>query len=583
MTAMAKMISECEPDERRRKVGMKKRGLIFAVMFFAMILLGIFTACDKKCSVHEFTFAEVAWNNDHTAASITLVCAVCGERITEEGDVELESMIEATCVKEGEKVYGATVNIGGNTLNKHTIKEVLPKTGHKYGAVQYKWSQDKSTCTAEKVCSVCKDTISEVARADSTIVRTSTCSLAGIREYRATFKRGEFKTQSIREDIPKEPHDFNGAIEYTWLDHVCTATRRCTQCSEKKKEAVVGEYSVLSEKTCQTDGQGKYVARFTDPDFREQTEFVVIPCGHTYDYENPEYEWNEEHTECIAVVSCVHGDAHTRETGLVTVDRRENTCTKDGLVTFVATFDCVDSVSFEVTLSAPGHHEYGEVEYVWSADNRTCKAQKTCSVCGEVLDETVNAQAEIVRVADCSVVGEKKFTATFTTEGFEVQIKTVEVKKIPHMTYDEYDWNDDHTSCTRTESCTVCHEVLEVTIAYRVDDEVTIEKTCETDGERRFTAKFHLENGSEDEATATEVIPKSHEYEPITYEYEWDENTLVCTAKKVCAECGDVVSETKTGTFSFVREEEGKIVIRYTVTFEREEFGIKAFDVEIEK
>lgn len=565
---------------------MKKKSIFFAVIVCILLCVCAFVGCDKKCTAHEFTFGRCNWNEDGTS-SVTLICAVCGEELTEEADVKVET-IDPTCTEPGKRTVSATVQIGGNTLNHYEQVTVLPAPKHKYSDVFYEWTSDHSKCTAKKVCSVCGDTVKETANATATVRNDSTCVRVGKKIYSVTFKNEEFGSTSFQEDIPLKAHDYTGSeIAYAWDQHVCTATRKCRQCGLEEKETVAGVYSVVREKSCDIDGLGRYTATFKMPGARPQTQDETIPKGHDYDYTDVSYKWNDDHTACIADVNCVHGDDVLHlNAKKITEQRQDETCVADGKIVYTATFTGVKSKTYTVILPNKGGHKYGEIEYIWSKNNKKCTARKVCSICGDVVSETVSAEVDVTTVPTCTEAGEQLITAVFDHAEFTQQQKTEVLSALGHAPGDiHFAWDEDHTECVGKEYCARCEEQIEeiTRTEEEIEVRITVEKTCETDGKRVYRTAFRFADGTVKMAIYTETIPASHEYEEPTYEYNWVEGILICTAKKICSECGDIVSEEKYGVFSYIKEEGGKIFLRYTVTFDHEDFGEKTIDFEVTK
>ena len=77
-------------------------------------------------------------------------------------------------------------------------------TNHDYGAADYSWSADKSTCTASRVCQKDKTHIeTEKATVTSAVTTQPTYEKTGVRTYTAAFKNAAFSTQTQTETIAK--------------------------------------------------------------------------------------------------------------------------------------------------------------------------------------------------------------------------------------------------------------------------------------------------------------------------------------------------------------------------------------------
>ena len=77
-------------------------------------------------------------------------------------------------------------------------------TNHDYGAADYSWSADKSTCTASRICQKDKTHIeTEKATVTSAVTTQPTYEKTGVRTYTAAFKNAAFSTQTQTETIAK--------------------------------------------------------------------------------------------------------------------------------------------------------------------------------------------------------------------------------------------------------------------------------------------------------------------------------------------------------------------------------------------
>ena len=82
--------------------------------------------------------------------------------------------------------YGSCADVKENETGTGYI---ITNTNHDYGAADYSWSVDKSTCTASRICQKDKTHIeTETATATSVITKQPTCTTAGERTYNAEFK-----------------------------------------------------------------------------------------------------------------------------------------------------------------------------------------------------------------------------------------------------------------------------------------------------------------------------------------------------------------------------------------------------------
>ena len=136
---------------------------------------------------------------------------------------------EATCTEAGVKTYTCADC-------KATKTEPVEATGHKYGDITYTWSKDNTSCTAKKVCSVCKDEVTETVDTTSSVTTAATCTTKGTKTYTATFSAANgFVTQTKNVDIAATGHDWSNkdgicAVCHTKCDRVHKPGTTCPVC-----------------------------------------------------------------------------------------------------------------------------------------------------------------------------------------------------------------------------------------------------------------------------------------------------------------------------------------------------------------
>ena len=152
-------------------------------------------------------------------------------------------------------------------------------TNHDYGAADYSWTADKSTCTASRICQKDKTHIeTETATATSVITKRPTCTTAGERTYKAEFKNAAFATQTQTEAVAKKGHKY-AAPTYSWSadKSTCTASRICQKDKthvETEKATVTS--AVTTQPTYEKTGVRTYTAAFKNAAFSTQTQTETI-------------------------------------------------------------------------------------------------------------------------------------------------------------------------------------------------------------------------------------------------------------------------------------------------------------------
>lgn len=152
-------------------------------------------------------------------------------------------------------------------------------TNHDYGAADYSWSADKSTCTASRICQKDKTHIeTETATATSVITKRPTCTTAGERTYKAEFKNAAFATQTQTEAVAKKGHKY-AAPTYSWSadKSTCTASRVCqNDKTHVETETATVTSAVTTQPTYEKTGVRTYTAAFKNAAFSTQTQTETI-------------------------------------------------------------------------------------------------------------------------------------------------------------------------------------------------------------------------------------------------------------------------------------------------------------------
>ena len=76
-------------------------------------------------------------------------------------------------------------------------------------------------------------------------------------------------------------------------------------------------------------------------------------------------------------------------------------------------------------------HKYGEPEYIWSEDNTSCEASAICENCGNGINEKGTVTSEVTKEATEQEEGNTAYTATFTNDKFQTQVKNIPIEKLP--------------------------------------------------------------------------------------------------------------------------------------------------------
>ena len=331
------------------------------------------------------------WNDDFTA-SATFTCANDDSHVeTVNATVTNEVTTEATCEADGVRTYTAKVTFEDKEYTD-TKTEVIPATGHAYGAPVWKWNDD-FTASATFTCANNDAHVENVTATVTNAVTTeATCETDGVRTYTAkvTFEDKEY-TSSKTEVIPAKGHTLTAVAE---VPATCETA------------------GVKAHWVCSVCGK-----LFSDVEGKTETtlEKLTIPAtGHAYG--EPVWKWNDDFT-ASATFTCANDDSHV-ETVNATVTNAvttEATCETTGVRTYTAkaTFEGKEYTDTKTeTLPATGH----DTELVGAKD-ATCTedgytGDEVCKVCGVTVKqgEVIPALGHDYKDGKCSRCGAEEPT-----------------------------------------------------------------------------------------------------------------------------------------------------------------------------
>ena len=181
------------------------------------------------------------WNDDFTASAIFTCGNDAAHVETVNAAVTNEVTTEATCEVDGVRTYTAKVTFEGKEYTD-TKTEVIPATGHAYGAPVWKWNDD-FTASATFTCGNDASHVETVNAAVTNEVTTeATCEVDGVRTYTAkvTFEGKEY-TDTKTEVIPATGHDTElvGAKDATCTEDGYTGDEVCKVCQTVVKQGEV--------------------------------------------------------------------------------------------------------------------------------------------------------------------------------------------------------------------------------------------------------------------------------------------------------------------------------------------------------
>ena len=385
---------------------------------------------------HSYSEPVYTWSEDNSTCTATKTCSECHNIITETADVSTKTT-DSTCTDEGLNTYTAAFKNSDFKTQTKTSKisakghksvsannavaatcttdgkesdtvcsvcgvtlatgKTVTKTGHKYGTPAYTWSNDKSTCTAKRTCSVCSDEQTETVNATSKVTKTATCTGTGVTTYTAKFTNTVFAAQTTTSSISAKGHK-----------SVSTNNAVAATCTTDGKE---------SDTVCSVCGvtlaTGKTIAK----------------TGHSYG--TPTYAWSADGKTCTAKRVCTKNSSHIEtENGTITNKvKTPATCTAKGTRTYTATFKntAFKTQTKDVQDIAALGHKYGVPTYTWSNDGKTCTAKRVCANNGTHIEtESATITNKVKTAATYTTKGTTTYTATFKNTAFKTQTKDIQ-------------------------------------------------------------------------------------------------------------------------------------------------------------
>ncbi len=299
---------------------------------------------------------------------------------------------------------------------------------------------------------------------------------------------------------------------------------------------------------------------FTMPDY----DVIIKVYFEPITWEFVEFTWtgNDNAGYTAAVANYKGSDDSTKSVEAdVTSETTAATCEASGQTVYTATVTAEASLDGEphndsktVEIEALGH-DWNDPVYVWSADNSSVTATRTCKRdTNHIETETVNTTSAITTEATCTTDGIKTYTsAAFTNSAFAVQTKTEAIPATDHA-YGAvtYTWTADNSKVTATRICANDASHVE-TETVDTTSEVTKPATCETKGETTYTAAFTNSAFATQTKVVDDIPVLGHAYGEVTY--TWADDNSKVTATRTCANDASHVETETVDTTSVVTTE----------------------------
>ena len=184
----------------------------------------------------------------------------------------------------------------------------------------------------------------------------------------------------------------------------------------------------------------------------------------------------------------------------------------------------------DVIIPAIGHI-WQTPTYEWSKDCKECTATRVCSRDASHKEtETVRSYKKEV-LPTCTAQGRTVYTALFTANWAEEQVKDVIVPAAGHdWQAPAYRWSEDLTECTATRVCSRDETHVETETVKSTKAEMA--PGCTEEGKVTYKAVFEAQWAEDQTAEGKPLPALGHDWGEPTY--RWNEKHTSCTATRVC-------------------------------------------------
>ena len=331
-----------------------------------------------------------------------------------------------------------------------------------------------------------------------------------------------------------------GEAAYTWSadNKTCTAKRvDKADVSHVETETVNAASEVTTPAACESMGKTTYTAEFTHKGFTAQTKVLedVEALGH--DWSAAAYTWSDDNKTCTAERVCRNDASHVeKETVNAVITELDASCEDTGKLIYTAEFAsnafAKQTKEFETTPAAG--HKWDAPTYTWSADNKTCTAERVCkNDASHVEKETVKTTSKVTTPATCEYKGITTYTAEFANKAFASQKKELpNVAALGHDWSDTtYTWSDDNKTCTAERVCknNASHTETETV---NTTSEATAAATCESKGKTTYTAEFANKAFAKQTKQLENIEALGHDWNDPTC--TWNDDCTEATATFTC-------------------------------------------------
>ena len=342
---------------------------------------------------------------------------------------------------------------------------------------------------------------------------------------------------SILPVIPSLGHDWSEP-SYTWAEDYSSVTAKhfCIRNEDhSEQETAAASVEVIKAPTIEEEGLKRYTAEFENGSFETQT-IDVVTNKEEIEWGAPVYTWAENNSSVTARRTCLSDSSlYEEETVGTTYSLQSDAgCIQNGIGRY--TSDSFENSAFtvqtkQVVIPMTGH-EWSDPVYIWSSDNRTVTAERTCKKDPSHKEtETAVTDQKLISAGTCVEKSSVQYTASFDNPAFTVQKKTAPADYGAHNWNDPvYIWSSDNKKVTATRTCRndPSHRETETVSSKQ---EIVKTGTCISKGSVQYTAVFENSAFAAQKKTVTTEYGQHSWYSPV---YTWSSDNKKVTATRTC-------------------------------------------------
>ena len=283
---------------------------------------------------------------------------------------------------------------------------------------------------------------------------------------------------------------------YTWSSDykTCTAERiSFNDNSKNEKEISNSTATIITSATCDNNGTIRYIAKFNNEAFLEQTKDIQTQkLGHDYQFNS--FVWNNNTAKAKYICSNDNNHILEYDAEITSEIINQPTCEADGIKNYISTYDNHTDSKTDA-ISAIGHN-YEFDSFIWNND--TAKSKYICSNDNNHITQyDAEITIEVTKNATCDTSGITKYTATHNNHS---ESKNVTINSLGHdYQFDSFVWNG-YTAKAKY----ICSNDNNHIVEYDAEiiESITKDATYEENGEKTFTATYDNHTDSK-----IEIIP----------------------------------------------------------------------------